>query len=147
MIESRTARSFRVAFAELPKEIQDQARRAYRLFCADPSHPSLRFKKVSGREDIYSVRIGLGYRALGLLEGSVVTWFWTALMPTMIASSDLAAPFHQPTLSPTGLPSFGRCTRDIFRRWGALTSPAVPTPTLRPVVFARSFAVRSSSSW
>ena len=76
MIESRTARSFRVAFAELPKEIQDQAGRAYRLFSADPSHPSLRFKKVSDTENIYSVRIGLGYRALGLLEGSVVTWFW-----------------------------------------------------------------------
>jgi len=76
VIESRTARSFRVAFAELPKEIQDQAGRAYRLFSADPSHPSLRFKKVSDTENIYSVRIGLGYRALGLLEGSVVTWFW-----------------------------------------------------------------------
>jgi hypothetical protein len=76
VIESRTARSFRAAFAELPQEIQDQARRAYRLFRADPSHPSLRFKKVSGTEDIYSVRIGLGYRALGLLDGPVVTWFW-----------------------------------------------------------------------
>jgi hypothetical protein len=27
-------------------------------------------------ENVYSVRIGLGYRALGILEGSVVTWFW-----------------------------------------------------------------------
>lgn len=76
MIESRTTHSFREAFAKLPNEIQDQARRAYRLFRADPSHPSLRFKKVSGTEDIYSVRIGLGYRALGLLEGAIVTWFW-----------------------------------------------------------------------
>ena len=75
MIESRTTRSFRAAFAKLPNEIQGQARRAYRLFRADPSHPSLRFKKVSGAEDVYSVRIGLGYRALGLLEGSVITWF------------------------------------------------------------------------
>ena len=31
---------------------------------------------MSDSEDIYSVRIGLGYRALGLLEGTVVTWFW-----------------------------------------------------------------------
>lgn len=76
MIESRTTRSFRAAFAKLPNEMQGQARRAYRLFRADPFHPSLRFKRVSGAEDVYSVRIGLGYRALGLLEGSVVTWFW-----------------------------------------------------------------------
>lgn len=76
MIESRTTRSFRAAFAKLTNEMQDQARRAYRLFRADPSHPSLRFKKVGSAEDVYSVRIGLGYRALGLLEGSVITWFW-----------------------------------------------------------------------
>ena len=76
MIESRTARSFRVAFAELPKEIQDQAGRAYRLFSADPSHPSLRFKKVSDTENIYSVRIGIHWRAIGRLDDDTVTWFW-----------------------------------------------------------------------
>ena len=76
MIESRTSRSFRVAFASLPEEIQAQARRSYRLFRADPSHPSLRFKNVDPVENLYSVRIGLGYRALGVLDGSTVTWFW-----------------------------------------------------------------------
>lgn len=76
MIESRTTRSFRTSFAALPEEIQAQARRAYRLFRADPAHPSLRFKKVEQAENVYSVRIGLGYRALGVLQGSVVTWFW-----------------------------------------------------------------------
>jgi hypothetical protein len=76
VIESHTTRSFRAAFAALPEEIQAQARRTYTLFRADPSHPSLRFKKVDQTENVYSVRIGLGYRALGVLEGSVVTWFW-----------------------------------------------------------------------
>ena len=76
MIESRTTRSFRTAFAALPEEIQAQARRAYHLFRIDPAHPSLRFKKVQQTSNVYSVRIGLGYRALGVLEGSVVTWFW-----------------------------------------------------------------------
>jgi hypothetical protein len=76
VIESRTTRSFRKSFAALPEEIQAQARRAYRLFRADPAHPSLRFKKVEETENVYSVRIGLGYRALGVLQGSVVTWFW-----------------------------------------------------------------------
>ena len=76
MIESRTTRSFRTSFAGLPEEIQAQARRAYRLFRTDPAQPSLRFKKVEQTENVYSVRIGLGYRALGVLQGSVVTWFW-----------------------------------------------------------------------
>ncbi len=76
MIESRTTKAFRKAFAALPAEVQAQARRTYTLFRADPSHPSLRFKKIDNQENIYSVRIGLGYRALGLLEGSIVTWFW-----------------------------------------------------------------------
>jgi hypothetical protein len=76
VIESRTTRSFRIAFAALPSEIQAQARRTYALFRTDPSHPSLRFKKVREGENIYSVRIGLGYRALGILEGAAVTWFW-----------------------------------------------------------------------
>src|SRR5208337_4498316 len=43
VIESRTTHSFRTAFAALPQEIQDPARRSYRLFRADPRHPSLRF--------------------------------------------------------------------------------------------------------
>jgi hypothetical protein len=76
VIESRTTRSFRTAFAALPEEMQVQARRAYRLFRGDPAHPSLRFKRVDQVENVYSVRIGLGYRALGVLEGSTITWFW-----------------------------------------------------------------------
>jgi len=76
VIESRVTRSFLAAFAALPEEVQNQTRRAYRLFRTDPSHPSLRFKKVEATENVYSVRIGLGYRALGVLRGSTVTWFW-----------------------------------------------------------------------
>jgi hypothetical protein len=76
VIESRTTRSFRKAFVSLPQDIQAQARRAYRLFRTDPAHPSLRFKKVEQSEKVYSVRIGLGYRALGTLEGSTILWFW-----------------------------------------------------------------------
>jgi len=73
MIESRTTRAFRAAFAALPKEVQTQARGTYALFRSDPNHPSLRFKKVDQQDNVYSVRIGLGYRALGVLDGSIVT--------------------------------------------------------------------------
>jgi len=55
VIESRTTRSFRTSFAALPEEIQAQARRAYRLFRADPAHPSFRFKKVEQTENVSRV--------------------------------------------------------------------------------------------
>ena len=76
MIESHVTRSFRAAFAALPDEIQARARHAYHLFRDHSDHPSLRFKKVDQSENIYSVRIGLGYRALGVLKGAIVIWFW-----------------------------------------------------------------------
>jgi len=76
VIQSRTTREFREAFGLLPNDVRRQAQRAYRLFCADPRHPCLRFKKVDEESNVYSVRIGLGYRALGVMEGSTVVWFW-----------------------------------------------------------------------
>ena len=76
MIESRTTREFRKTFVSHPDDVRRHAQRAYRLFHADPHHPSLRFKKVDEESNIYSVRVGLGYRALGVLDGSTIVWFW-----------------------------------------------------------------------
>ena len=61
---------------DLPEPARDAARKAYRLFRENPSHPSLQFKKIHASEPIYSVRVTLGYRAVGLLEQGEVTWFW-----------------------------------------------------------------------
>jgi len=36
----------------------------------------LRFKRVSDDEPIYSVRIGVHYRAVGILKADTITWFW-----------------------------------------------------------------------
>ena len=55
---------------------KEQAARAYALWRSDPYHSSLQFKRVSQRQPIYSVRVGLSYRALGLREGQHVYWFW-----------------------------------------------------------------------
>ncbi len=64
-------------FAGLPLEVQQDAERAYRLFRADPAHPGLHFKKLEGEDDIYSVRIGLDYRALAVMKRNRVVWYWT----------------------------------------------------------------------
>ena len=57
-------------------EEQDRARQGYRLWQANPRHGSLRFKRVSRAQPIYSVRVGLNFRALGLLENDTITWYW-----------------------------------------------------------------------
>jgi hypothetical protein len=76
LIESRTTRRFREAYANLPEEIRRQARQNYLLFRKDPRRPGLRFKKVGEEDNIYSIRVGLGYRALGVMEGATIVWFW-----------------------------------------------------------------------
>ena len=75
-MKSRTAPSFWKLFDDLSSDIQRRAYKAYRLWRANPFAGGLRFKRVSEREPIYSVRIGHEYRALGLLEGDTIYWFF-----------------------------------------------------------------------
>lgn len=74
-MKSSVTKSFRKRFHQLPAAVQEQAARAYTLWRSDPYHPSLQFKRVSPGQPIYSVRIGIGYRALGLQEGEQIDWF------------------------------------------------------------------------
>ena len=67
-----TSRRFREAYGDLPDQMRLQARRAYRLFRQKPSHPGLNFKKVDEENNVYSVRIGLAYRALGQIDGEAI---------------------------------------------------------------------------
>jgi hypothetical protein len=46
------------------------------MFQDNPGHPGLQFKKLEAEEHIYSARIGLGYRALAVVEGDRVVWYW-----------------------------------------------------------------------
>jgi len=66
---------FRKLFADLPEQVKEQVRVAYRQFKENPSHPSLRFKKVHPELPIYSARISKNYRAVGQLDGDTVIWF------------------------------------------------------------------------
>jgi len=73
---SHTTERFRKAFRKLPKSVQRQAKEAYKLFSKNPYHPSLRFKQIHSQKPIYSVRVGLGYRAVGVRDGEEIVWFW-----------------------------------------------------------------------
>jgi hypothetical protein len=75
-VRSRATPRFWAAYRELPAETRGLAQKAYELFRNDPRHPSLHFKKVHDSEPIYSVRVTLGYRAVGLLEDDEITRFW-----------------------------------------------------------------------
>ncbi len=75
-MKSRTTERFRKTLAALPEQVQEQARAAYRQFQRDPSHPGLRFKPVHPSEPIYSARVGRGYRAVGVLSGDTMIWYW-----------------------------------------------------------------------
>ncbi|MCB9150415.1 MAG: hypothetical protein H6641_16800 [Caldilineaceae bacterium] len=72
-MNSRTTRSFRETFRALPPDVRERARQAYRLWRENPQLPGLRFKRVG---DQVSVRIGRQYRALGILQGDTVYWYW-----------------------------------------------------------------------
>ena len=72
-MNSHITRSFRETFRTLPPEVRERARRAYRLWRENPDLPGLRFKRVGA--DV-SIRIGRDYRALGLIKGETVYWYW-----------------------------------------------------------------------
>lgn len=75
-MKSRINEDFLKAYRKLPKEVREQARKAYRLFKENPQHPSLNFKPVHPKLPIFSARISRGYRTLGIRTEDVMIWFW-----------------------------------------------------------------------
>lgn len=75
-MKSSVTKDFRKRLSNLPTSVQEKAEKTYSLWRKDPYHRSLQFKQVSQRQPIYSVRIGLNYRALGLMEEGQIYWFW-----------------------------------------------------------------------
>lgn len=75
-MKSVTTSQFWKLYDALPEEMQRRADRAYALWQINPSAHGLYFKRVSNQQPVYSVRIGRAYRALGLLKGDVLLWFW-----------------------------------------------------------------------
>lgn len=75
-MRSHLTEDFRFCFRRLPARIQRLARKNYGLWKENPFHPSLQFKLVGERSPVYSVRIGIGWRALGLKAEEVIVWFW-----------------------------------------------------------------------
>jgi len=71
-----TLPSFWRHYHQLPKDVQQLADKNYDLLRANSHHPSLHFKKVGKNKQLWSVRVGDHYRALGLDKNEGVVWFW-----------------------------------------------------------------------
>ena len=74
-MNSRTTRRFRALFGAT-RARSAAAREAYRLFRQNAAHPGLHFKQVHADPPVYSAGVGIGFRAVGALDGGTVVWFW-----------------------------------------------------------------------
>ncbi len=72
-LSSYTHPDFWKYYNELPKDIQSLADKKFELFKRDPNHPSLGFSK---KGKVWTVNIGLHYRAIGYKEENNIVWFW-----------------------------------------------------------------------
>jgi hypothetical protein len=66
-MRSKRTKTFKKLFDGLPDQVKENARKQYKLFCDDPSHPSLRAKPIGSTRNnkikAYEVAVGIGYRA------------------------------------------------------------------------------------
>ena len=81
-VKSIATRRFWELFQALPFEVQDLAVKNYDLRRQNPRHPSLRFRRLQGSEDRFSIRVGDHYRALGRLAGEKISGFGSARTQT-----------------------------------------------------------------
>ena len=75
-MKSRTAERFWKCYSNLPVSIKRKAREAYLRFQENSYHPSLHFKRVHSTRPIFSIRITRNHRAVGVLQGDEMVWFW-----------------------------------------------------------------------
>jgi hypothetical protein len=75
-VQSHRTDKFIKAFDNLPEPIKRKAREVYNVWKINPSHPSHSFKQIGGIKNVYSSRIGLNYRALGVKDDDKIIWFW-----------------------------------------------------------------------
>jgi hypothetical protein len=76
-MKSELTPDFLECFRNLPERVKQTARKNYRLWKLNHRHPSLEFKKINTSEPVYSVRAGIGWRALGVMKDpDTIVWFW-----------------------------------------------------------------------
>ena len=61
------------SYRRLPEPVRRLADRSFQFMKENPKHPGLHLKRV---DRIWSVRVGIGHRALGADADGDIVWFW-----------------------------------------------------------------------
>jgi len=72
-LKHHTSSRFWALYDALPEEVRALADKNYLLLKSNPKHPSLHFKRLG---DVWSVRVGAHYRALGTEVEDAIVWVW-----------------------------------------------------------------------
>jgi hypothetical protein len=68
-----TSSDFWQFYEKLPVKIRELADKNYQLLKENPRHPSLQLKRI---DELWSVRIGQHYRAIGIDAPDGIQWIW-----------------------------------------------------------------------
>ena len=60
----QSTRKFDKQFKQLDLNTLKQAQKAIELFVSDPSHPSLRYKKIQGTDSFYEISVNMSVRII-----------------------------------------------------------------------------------
>lgn len=60
----RSTRKFDRQFKQLNSKTLKQAQKAIELFISDPTHPSLRYKKIQGTDNFYEISVNMSIRII-----------------------------------------------------------------------------------
>ena len=72
-MKHHTSSRFWALYGALPEEVRSLADKNYALLKTNSKHPSLHFKRLG---DLWSVRVGAHYRALGTDVEDGIVWVW-----------------------------------------------------------------------
>lgn len=68
-----TSADFWDAYRKLPAEVRELADKNYELLKSNSRHPSLQLKRI---EELWSIRVGQHYRAIGIDASDGIQWIW-----------------------------------------------------------------------
>ena len=69
--------SYWASFEDLPEDVKKLAEKNYNLWRESHNTPGLRFKQIHKTQPIYSFRVGMKHRTVGIeAPDGKVAWFW-----------------------------------------------------------------------
>jgi hypothetical protein len=70
-------------FDDLPQDIRKLAEVNYHSWKENPRNPGLRFKQIHGKLPIFSFRVGMRHRTVGVeTDDGKIVWFWVGSFET-----------------------------------------------------------------